>query len=273
MTLRASNRVARVQSWLGGGALVLLGCGANSVDDPSLESQSAGAAASASSVPGAREGADFFGACPRPLGTAEELARTPRADPNLELLALTLDAGQLTATQATYERVVADVGAIRASAPSLANIAFSPPHDGHTLLISFGDNAMDALAAGRYSAWDCLLEAYRVEIGPVDDLFPYAPTLFLDGIFDMPRLGELFEQLPDASVQINVIAGPRPLCATRQDEHYEYVVDRTNGKCVTSPCRGIFRRFVSDAAGEVSALESWTSTDGPAPAWFSAVCN
>jgi hypothetical protein len=169
--------------------------------------------------------------------------------------------------------VVADVGAIRASAPSLANIAFSPPHDGHTLLISFGDDAMDALAAGRYSAWDCLLEAYRVEIGPVDDLFPYAPTLFLDGIFDMPRLGELFDQLPDASVQINVIGGPRPLCATRQGEHYEYVVDRTNGKCVTSPCRGTFRRFVSDAAGEVSALESWTSTDGPAPAWFSAVCN
>jgi hypothetical protein len=42
--------------------------------------------------------------CPTPLGTAEELALTPRVDTNLELLALTLDTGHITATQATYER-------------------------------------------------------------------------------------------------------------------------------------------------------------------------
>ena len=185
-----------------------------------------------------------------------------------------MDAGQLTATQATYDRVVADVGAIRASAPSLAAIAFWPPHDGHTITITFGDDAMDALAAGTYTAMDCLLEAYRARIGSVVDAFPYAPTLYLDGIFDLPRLAEVFEQLPDAQAQIDVAPGRRTLCASRDGDHYDYVVDRTGRGCDSSSCTGIFRHFASDVPGELITLEYWQASDGtPAPDWFRAVCD
>jgi hypothetical protein len=212
--------------------------------------------------------------CPTPLGTAEELARTPRSDSNLELLALTLDEGQITATQATYERVVADVASIRASAPSLAELEYWPPHDGRSIRITFGSAATEALAAGTYTAWDCLLEAYRAEIGSVIDIFPtYAPTLYLDGIFDLRRLLELFEQLPDADAEISVSTG-RTLCSRRAGEHYEYVVDRTSGDCDgTGPCRGSARHFASDAPGQITWLTSWSATPGdPPPAWFQDVC-
>jgi hypothetical protein len=277
MRVRDSKRSASVQNWLGCVALLLLACGAESQDGKSADApETPEMASSGSGVPAGGGAANPFAECPTPLGTAEELALTPRADTNLELLALTLDAGHLTATQATYERVVADIGALRALAPSLATVVFTGPHDGHTLRITFGPDATGALAAGTYTAWDCLLDAYRAEIGYVTDIFPtYAPMLDLDGIFDMPRLARVFEQLPDVSVDINAFDGGRTLCASRDGEHYEYVVDRTNGGCDAPPrCTGSARHFASDAAGEVTVLESWTARDdAPAPGWFRDVCN
>jgi hypothetical protein len=270
----APERSSSVLRWLGSAALVLLACGAESQGDPAASGPRGSPGAGAGGSGGAAT--NPFGVCPLPLGSADELARTPRADTNLELLALTLDVGQLTATQATYERVVADIGALRALAPSLASVSFWPPHDGHTLLLTFGSEATEALSQGTYTAWDCLLDAYRAEIGPVVDIFPtYAPTLYLDGIFDMPRLAELFAQLPDVSVEINATGERRTLCATRSAEHHEYVVDRTNGRCdATGACSGSARHFASDAPGQLTVLESWTaSADAPAPDWFRRVCN
>jgi hypothetical protein len=280
MRMHGVSPWAGVLSGLGYGASVLLACGAQS--DGSADRGGVPAAGesptspSGSGVPVASGAASSFSQCPTPIGTAEELARTPRSDTNLELLALTLDAGELTATQPTYERVVADVGAIRASAPSLATLAFSPPHDGRSLAVSFGSDATDALGAGTYTAWDCLLEAYRVRVGDVIDVFPtYAPTLYLDGIFDLPRLAQLFGQLPDVVVEMNPSVGGRTLCAVRDGEHYEYVVDETNGQCgSSSECTGRARYFASDSAGDVTLIASWGAVEGaPAPSWFGDVCN
>lgn len=273
---RAPKRSRSVQRRLGSGALLLIACGADSQGDPSASGPPGPGSPAAGAGGSGGAAAEPFSVCPTPLGSADELARTPRADTNLELLALSLDVGQLTATQATYERVVADIAALRALAPSLASVSFWPPHDGHTLLVTFGSEATEALSEGTYTAWDCLLAAYRAQIGPVVDIFPtYAPTLYLDGIFDMPRLAELFGQLPDVSVEINATGERRTLCATRSAEHYEYVVDRTNGRCESSTaCSGSARHFASDAPGQLAVLESWTaSDDAPAPDWFRRVCN
>ena len=67
-----------------------------------------------------------------PLGSVEQLAQTPRADFNLELLALSLEPGNITASQALYDRVVADVTAMRRLAPELADVDFLP----HTAVTS-----------------------------------------------------------------------------------------------------------------------------------------
>ena len=276
MRVQGSNRPASIH-WRGTAVLVLLACGAKSERQASdaEESDAPGTSVSTSGAPTGGAASNSFADCPTPIGTADELARTPRADTNLELLALSLDTGQLTATQATYERVVADIDVIRGLAPSLATLAFRPAHDGSSLRITFGEDATGALSDGAYTAWDCLLQAYRAEIGSVTDIVPtYAPTLYLGGIFDMPRLAQLFEQLPDVTVDINATPGRRTLCATRDGEHYEYVVDRTNLGCDSPPpCTGSARHFSSDAPGEVSVLESWTADDdAAAPDWFRNVC-
>ncbi len=277
MRVQGTKRLASALCWLWCGTSVLLACGAQRENiTPGGETETPDTSASGSGVAGGGAGVTSFSECPTPLGTAEELARTPRSDTNLELLALTLDVGQLTATQPTYDRVVADVGAIRESAPSLAMLAFSPPHDGHSFVIGFGSDATEALGAGTYTAWDCLLATYGARIGSVIDAFPsYAPTVYLDGIFDLPRLVQLFDQLPDAVVEMNAGGGERTLCAVRDGEHYEYVVDETNGECdAASECTGRARYFASDAPGDITLLESWGSLDAaPVPGWFLDVCN
>jgi hypothetical protein len=275
MSARGSRLEAVARGWLVSGSLAFA-CGGQST-----ESEAMASAPEAGSAPGDGTAApphvgapNPFSICPTPVGTADELARTPRADTNLELLALALDAGQLTATQATYERVVADVTAIRASAPSLGTLEFWPPHDGRSILITFGSEANDALGAGVYTAWDCLLTAYRVQVGGVIDTFPtYAPTLTLGGIFDLVRLQELFEQLPDVSADISFNTGRSP-CSARAGEHYEYVVDRTSGACDgVGTCRGSARHFASDTPGDISLLGIWSAASGdPPPAWFRDVC-
>jgi hypothetical protein len=276
MRALGSNRSVTLQRWLGGGVLVLLACGEASENGGPAAGAPEASDTSGMGGPAAGAGPDAYTVCPTPIGTAEELALTPRADTGLEQLALALDAGRLTATQATYERVVADIGAIRALAPSLANIGFSPPY-GYELTLNFNDAATDAMAAGRYTAWDCLLEAYRAEMQPMIDIFPYTPTFFLGGIFDMPQIADLFDQLPGVTSQIYANDVSRTLCVSREGEHYEYVVDRTNGTCdaPTAPrCTGSARHFTTNSPGAPTVLETWTAKAGEgAPAWFHDVCN
>src|SRR6185312_12133886 len=68
----------------------------------------------------AQPSAPVTGPCTMPPTAAEGVAATPRADVNLELLALSIDPGRITADEDTYQRVVADITAIRKADPSLA---------------------------------------------------------------------------------------------------------------------------------------------------------
>jgi hypothetical protein len=102
----------------------------------------------------------FVRACGQ--GSAAEIAATPRADPNLEDLALVLSPG-ITARPATYDRLAADIPAIRAAFPQLAAAEFRPAYDATTLIISLTPEAAAAARAGSYHAWDCLNAWYGSE--------------------------------------------------------------------------------------------------------------
>ena len=216
--------------------------------------------------------------CPTPLGSSDELLSTPRADSNLELLALELEPGRVTASQGTYDRVVADLAAMRARAPSLDDIYFSPPHDGRTLDVELTENAILAVSAGAYPAWDCLGEAYGAEISwPIDFFGGFILQVQMRGIYDLPRIAELYRQLPGVlyANPSSSGGGPPPLCAARDGNIYEYVVDRASARCeTTSTCnQHRARHYVSDAPGQVTALEVWDSETGdPAPEWYVALC-
>jgi hypothetical protein len=216
------------------------------------------------------------GPCPTPVGSTEELAATPRADENLELLALSLEPERMTASSSTYDRVVSDVAAIRALTPGLADIGFRSGYAGMSLYVQVTSIGAQSIAAGDYTAWDCLNDAYKA--GPpqlTDGLAAHSASVQLGGVFNLPLVADLYAQLPEVILTepSSAIGDGSTLCAVRDGEQYQYAVDRAGGDCPSGCTEHEVHGFASDAAGQVSALGVWSSLSGdPAPAWVSAIC-
>jgi hypothetical protein len=218
----------------------------------------------------------LFQVCPGPLGNPEDLAATPRADENLELLALVVEPDAVVVSQANYERVVADVAAIRALVPDLASIEYRPSHDGRSVALSFAEQGVDAWAMGAFRGLDCLNEALGATFSPVCDNFDLLDRqVSLRGVHDMPRVAQLYEQLPgihDAAISDGPGDGPT-WCIGRNGTDYEYVIDRTVGDCSAGCLEHDAHRFFSAVAGQPTPLEIWRSGDGePPPSWYTRLC-
>jgi hypothetical protein len=216
------------------------------------------------------------GPCPTPLGSTEELSATPRADENLELLALSLEPERITASQSTYDRVVSDVAAIRALTPALADIGYRSGYAGMSLYIQVSSIGAQSIAAGDYTAWDCLNDAYRAGAPRLSDLSgTHAAHLELGGVFNLALVAELYAELPEVILsEPSYGAGDgSTLCAVRDGEQYQYAVDRAGGDCPSGCTEHEVHGFASNAAGQVSTLGVWSSLSGdPAPAWVSEIC-
>jgi hypothetical protein len=220
------------------------------------------------------------GPCPTPVGTAEEIAATPRADTNLELLALRFERSGVTASQLAYDRVLADVTAIRAAAPELADVGYFAGHDGKQLVLSPDDRTAQSIEAGEYSAWDCLNDFYGVEALEVRrQLGGTFVLLTLKGIYALDQLSTLYEKLPGIeSAGSNVGGGDGPtICARRAPgdmARIEYVVDRAGGDCPAGCNTHDAQLFASSAPGVVEAIDSWsTGPGGNAPEWYGRICS
>jgi hypothetical protein len=257
-------------------ALLVSACGGSSLGssrdgaapaDAATDTDGAGAAP-------ADVGPDTNG-CPPALASAAELASTPRADVNLELLALKLSPGKLVAPQATYERVVRDVGAIRARGPELAAISFFPYADGKTLTLTVPAATADQMEAGTYHAWDCLNESYGaatpfeyIRIGKTPpDVFVY---LKVRGTYAMELLAAEYAKLPDvSSADGNAVGGDGPtICATAEGSTWHYVFDAASGDCPAGCIDHVFRHFTTTPAGVVTEAETWSTKSGtPRPSW------
>lgn len=172
-----------------------------------------------------------------------------------------------------YDRVVADVGAIRALVPDRADIGYAAPHDGKTLYLGVTELAAQSITAGEYSAWDCLNERYGASVGELNEGLGgnWSLLVTLRGIYDLSRLVERYAELPGVTTaEPNFALGDGPtLCAARDGDGYQYVVDRAGGDCPAGCTEHDARAFASEAAGQITVLGAWTSASGePAPAWF-----
>jgi hypothetical protein len=245
-------------------AALALGCGATADSAPSRRDSAASGFGTSANPP------SLIPECPEGLGNPEDLAATPRTDENLELLALSVESEGVVASQANYERVVADVAAIRALVPELALIEYRAPHDGRSLQLSLGDAAIDAWAMG---AFDCLNEAFGAMATNVMDNFDLIYPLFvMRGIYDMPHVAELYERVPQVSAEL--LPGPADgptWCIGRNGSEYDYVIDRRANcaRCQEHEAH----HFSSNAAGVATTLEIWRSAEGePPPGWYTRLC-
>lgn len=212
--------------------------------------------------------------CPPPLASANELASTPRADVNLELVALKLSPGKIVADEATYQRVVRDVGAIRGKYPEVATISFFPYRNGRSFSLYLPVDTAEQMQAGTYHAWDCLNGTYGavlpfefIRIGNADHVFALGK---LKGIYAMDLLEAEYARLPGIESTDSIATGGDgpTICVMSGPSTWHYVFDAASGDCLDGCMDHSLRHFTTEPDGVITTLETWsTQSRAPNPAW------
>lgn len=204
-------------------------------------------------------------------GSAAEIAATPRADSSLEALALVLSNG-ITARQATYDRLVADVPAIKASFPELRDAEFRPAYDATTLLLTLTPEAAAAARAGTNHAWDCLNSWYdAVEVRVLNPL--NVAFVHFRGLLRTDRLAPEYLALDGVLAASQNFIAPPPIppaqldriCAVAEGARFHYLV-------VTSGGSDAYWYLTTAAPGAEPVLEDYFPIfpvlQPPPPAWL-----
>jgi hypothetical protein len=214
-----------------------------------------------------------------PGASPDELARTPRSDPEAEQLALVLGT-RIVADQATYDRVVHDLGAIRTAHPELADIHTHFPFF-QSMRVFFDRTTIDAVKAGTYHGWDCLNEQYG-GVDQHDDSFATdgsggSTTVKLRGFYAVDRLACRYLTAPGVTQiqQGDAIVGDGPtVFAWSEGTTFHYAFDRAGGDCPAGCTTHDVQHFRSTPDGANTLVESFKTdpyggSPTPFPSWWS----
>lgn len=115
-------------------------------------------------------------------GPPADVAATPRADHDAEVLALAIDSTQAVAKQSRYDIITADLAAIRAIDPTLATVHVGCVLPNGVAFWFFDDQDVNqAIYADDYHAWDCLHHYYHhLQTVRIDGI---AVAIELDGVY------------------------------------------------------------------------------------------
>jgi hypothetical protein len=209
--------------------------------------------------------------CPAtsPLATPEELATTPRADAEAEVLAFQA-AGTLVAPDDVYDRVLQDLGRIRADHPEVTGITGHATFTPDQMLVGFDDAGHAALEAHTYTDWDCLNVLYGGMLTDVFWLIP-AAALHFNGRFNSPLLIKEYEKVPHVkSAEASVVGDSSSVCASIDGATYSYIFDSASGDCPAGCTDHTYFGFSTTPDGSITSLGTFTKGHGAPPAWFSS---
>jgi hypothetical protein len=190
------------------------------------------------------------------LATADELASTPRADHDLELLAIRMSQ-QFVASQEDYDRVVADVTAIRDMDERVSHITPRLWYDGRTLSIWAEDAVtFEAMQDGSYVPWQCLHEAY--EFQSIESDYGCCNVMVtLEGIYDNRQLED----------EYRAMAGVVSAMSWNTNYYEETDGPTIRGAIEGETCHYIFRDAWDDCpAGCLQGTEYYYRTEEPGEA-------
>ncbi len=230
--------------------------------------------------------------CETPLATVDELAVTPRCWPDLDLdtewfgqsrmerlevLAARVS-GRVVAEQGVYDRIIRDVGALRALWPDLGFLGEYVP-GAASLLIETDRDTRDQMRRGNYDAWDCLNTLFRVK----EIRSPRWTILDLSfaGTYDLRVLAREYAKLPAVQrAYPDGFAGDwGDICVTPGPDEWHYVFDEASGDCPSGCIDHTYHHFVTLATGEVKRDGIFEyHRDAQRPDWFTkyvtkAVCH
>ena len=208
------------------------------------------------------------GPCASYIGqaTPAEILATPRANPNLEALAISMT-NTLTAPQSVYDRLVTDIAAIQAEmttiAPSVATINYRPEDDGTSLNIGFDAATEAAVIAGTYTDWDCPNQWYEAQ--SMSHL-----RIIFEGVYNMPLLASEYATLPGMQyAERNGMFGGGPtICGTIDGDTWHILMVNGYGDCPSGCINRDYYYFTTTSGTAPSYIGSWFNSSGtPAPAW------
>ena len=207
-------------------------------------------------------------------GNSADILASPRPDAAAEALALVLGSSA-AADEVLYQRLHADLEAIRATDAEVADLTFWNvwwgPSNG--VLIGFSPQVWPSVQAGTYSGWDCLNAWYRGSVAHVYTSFPYAHIEFAGSLRPNHTVAD-YRALPGVvAAEKNGMGYPAcegcvpnyGLCATSADGvAYDYFVDEH----WRLPARQEpVRYFRVDAPGAPPTLVGRWNPEEPHPTW------
>lgn len=207
----------------------------------------------------------------------EQLAQTPRANPEAETMAMVI-ARTFTAPQSLYERIDADLKAIRAkyadSIPA-ARVTFYGEWTPSRAHVYIDRNRVNDSASPKWQQFDSLLKYYRMT-----DSFQYEPyrdpsilsiSLGFKGILNSNHLANILGEL---SIVRNVSRGGTvdhsDIYAIRDGDNMRYFFRLAFGDCLSGCIESEFSYFVSNKGGitYVGTYVASSGIDDPrAPRW------
>ena len=221
--------------------------------------------------------------CETSLGTIDELSRSPRCwpgteDPSvwgiprmdrLEVLAARVS-GKVVADQAIYERIIRDMGSMRALWPQRWFLGEYVPGAAN-ILIEADESTLSAMRSGSYYEWDCLNRLFRAT-----DTLRRSSTLMelsFGGVYDLRLLAGEYQKLPGVTrAYPNGFAGDwGEICAIPGADEWHYIFDEASGDCPSGCIDHVYHHFITLPTGEVKRDGRWEyNRNEQAPDWFMA---
>jgi len=237
---------AGASSGAGSGGAATGGAGAGGV--------STGGSAGDAGAPAGGAGCDDY----EGLATPEEVATTPRADAEVEILALR--AGDvLLAPDDVVARIGRDLAAIRADYTDVATITPRLRASPSSVLVLFDDDTVDDVEADSYTAWDCPNALYRAT--DISEPRFGGVTITFEGRFEPEILGTEYAKLPGVTN-----AGASPSIGGGNDisidvvgESYHWVFIQGSGDCQAGCINHDYWGFTTNADGDIT--DEGTSVD------------
>jgi len=234
-------------------------------------------------------GVETADACGETLyGTAEQFGATPRPKSGMELLVLD-DVDAFVAPQCLYDRVVGEVGGIRNGPLAEVDIPFSKsrfPDFGRFLTFHVDSDAADRIESGKYE-WSCLNAHYEIADYSLsrqgeDGGGAARVVVELEGIYDMQRVAEAYENLPGlvekngelvqtVNPAVTVDTPQVDICVQFDGEASRYVFFAERLR--DSPPGSVYYLFAVDGVGDVEQIDERRSDQSKnRPEWVSEVC-
>tara|TARA_Y100001954_G_scaffold115884_1_gene125391 strand:+ start:900 stop:1781 length:882 start_codon:yes stop_codon:yes gene_type:complete len=211
-------------------------------------------------------------------GSKTSISKSPRANEDAERLAVRLT-GELTAPDKAYDRIVADLGAIRAVYPEPGARGTFPYFATNGVILGLAPETVKEVEAGTYKGLDCLNDWYggkvRSTMGSLDMIF-----IVFDALYHPKVIADAYASHPEVRLaDANRMGGGGDdisLCNATLGGTHRYMFTRAWGDCPSGCINFEFKGYDVTPAGQVTPLETWqrnTSTgEYEAADWVTPGC-